>query len=153
MIKRIFAIMILVGLALFLFIQVLPYGRNHSNPSVVQDAPWKSADAHAIAQRACYDCHSNETTWPWYSNIAPLSWQIQRDVVEGRHKLNFSEWGRGEQETEEIAKVIQDGEMPPGKYTVLHPSAKLSPTEKEALLQGIPGMREGMNESEEGESD
>jgi hypothetical protein len=152
MIKKILGILILAGIALFVLIQVLPIGHDHSNPPVVQDAPWRTADAREVAKRACYDCHSNETTWPWYSNIAPLSWQIQRDVVEGRQKLNFSTWGQGEQETEEIAEVIQGEEMPPRTYLVLHPAAKLSPSEKEVLLQGLPGMREGMNESEEDES-
>ncbi|HEX9616335.1 MAG TPA: heme-binding domain-containing protein [Anaerolineales bacterium] len=149
MIKKILGVFFLAGLAIFLFIQVLPFGRDHSNPPVVQDAPWNSADAHAIAQRACYDCHSNETTWPWYSNIAPLSWLIQRDTLEGRRVLNFSVWGRGEQEMDEIAEVIREGEMPPLKYILLHPSARLSTSDKESLLRGLPGLSSEMNENEE----
>jgi hypothetical protein len=152
MIKKILGILILAGVALFVLIQVLPIGRDHRNPPVVQDAPWRTSEARVVAKQACYDCHSNETTWPWYSNIAPLSWQIQRDVVEGRQKLNFSTWGQGEVETGEIGEVIQKGEMPPETYLVLHPSAKLSSSEKEVLLQGLPGMSEGMNGSEEDES-
>ena len=67
----------------------------------------------ALAQRACFDCHSNETKWPWYSTIAPVSWLVQRDVEEGRRGLNFSEWGRPHKEANEAASSVEKGEMPP----------------------------------------
>lgn len=150
MLKKIgIALLIIVGL--FLVIQLVPYGRDHSNPPVVNDAPWGSPEAKAIAQRACYDCHSNETTWPWYSNVAPMSWLAQNDVQEGRRILNFSTWGQGEQETGEIREVVREGAMPPLQYTILHPSANLSAAEKETLLQGLPPGAAG--EAERGEGD
>jgi len=90
-----------------------------------------------LTARACYDCHSNEVRWPWYSNVAPVSWLVQKDVDEGRATLNFSEWGRGEQEAEDSAEKVQNGEMPPRSYLLLHPSAKLSPDERQALIQGL----------------
>jgi mono/diheme cytochrome c family protein len=68
-------------------IQLVPYGRDHINPQVTQESRWDSARTRALAARACFDCHSNETVWPWYSNVAPVSWLIQRDVDEGRRAL------------------------------------------------------------------
>lgn len=121
----------------FFLLQLVPYGRAHSNPPVVAEPAWDSAETRALAQRACYDCHSNEVVWPWYSNVAPASWLVQRDVDEGRAKLNFSEWGRGEQEIEEVYEVISEGEMPPTQYLLLHPAARLSDAEKQALIQGL----------------
>jgi len=148
MIKRIIGIVILAGLALFVVIQLIPFGRNHDNPPVVQDTPWGSPVAEAIARRSCYDCHSNETTWPWYSKVAPMSWLAQNDIREGRRALNFSTWGQGEFELSEIAKVLREGSMPPLQYTLLHPTAKLSASEKETLIQGLPGSTGGFNENE-----
>lgn len=89
-------------------------------------------------KRACGDCHSNETAWPWYSNIAPASWLIASDVNEGRAHLNFSAWTqpRAEGEKPEITDLCQEvtkGEMPPQSYTLLHPQAKLSSPEVAAL--------------------
>lgn len=110
---------------------------DHTNPPVVQEPNWDSPQTRDLAKRACFDCHSNETTWPWYASIPPFSFLIQRDVNEGRSKLNFSEWGSGEAETDEIGEIIREGEMPPTYYTMLHASAKLSEAEKEALIQGL----------------
>ena len=85
----------------------------------------------AILRRACNDCHSNETVWPWYSGIAPGSWLIARDVAKGRKHLNFSEWGRlsddsAENRIGEICQEAQGGSMPPWQYRLLHPKAKLT---------------------------
>ena len=89
-------------------------------------------------KRACNDCHSNQTTWPWYSNIAPVSWLIANDVNEGRVHLNFSNWTQpgAEGETPEIGELcseVQAGKMPLRSYTLLHPQAKLSGQEVAAL--------------------
>jgi hypothetical protein len=127
-------LVILVGVILFGMIQLVPYGRDHTNPPVVQEPNW-DAQTRAIAQKACFDCHSNETVWPWYSNLAPLSWLIQRDVDEGRRYLNFSEWGRWE--VDEVGEVVVEGEMPPAQYFVLHPEAKLTNAEKQTLIQAF----------------
>ena len=140
-------------LALVLLIQLVPYGRNHSNPPVVQELNWDSAQTQALAERACYDCHSNQTVWPWYSNIAPVSWLIQRDVNEGRSILNFSEANRPQEGLEEAGEVIQSGEMPPTYYVWLHPNANLSAAERSQLIQGLTasagGQMEGGNEAGE----
>lgn len=129
-----FAVVLIV---MALAIQLVPYGRDHTNPPVLQEPAWDSPQTRALAQRACFDCHSNETVWPWYSSIAPVSWLTQRDVDEGRAKLNFSEWGRGEQEADEIAEVIREGEMPMPIYLLQHPEARLSAAEKQALIHGL----------------
>lgn len=124
-------------IALLLIIQLIPYGRNHTNPTIAQEPQWDSPQTRALVQRACFDCHSNETVWPWYSNIAPVSWLIQNDVYEGRNRLNFSEWRGRFRELGEIGEVIQEGEMPPPYFTLLHPNAKLSAQEKNDLIQGL----------------
>lgn len=123
-------------LGLFVLIQFVPYGRDHQNPAVVEEPSWDSAQTRDLAVRACFDCHSNETTWPWYSNIAPLSWLVQRDVEEGRDHLNFSEWNR-RQRSGESAETVREGQMPPPYYTVTHPNARLSDSEMQALAQGL----------------
>ena len=137
-ITKILGIIVLIGIVLFALIQLVPYGRNHKNPPVVQEPNW-DAQTRAIAKKACFDCYSNEVTWPWYSHIAPVSWLVQRDVYEGRRKLNFSDWGRGGRETGELAEVIQAGEMPPFQYTLIHTSARLTAAEKQTLIQGLAG--------------
>jgi len=136
-IVKIIGLLVLIGLVLFALIQLVPYGRSHKNPPVVQEPNW-DAQTRAIAQKACFDCHSNAVTWPWYSNIAPVSWLVQRDVDEARRRLNFSDWGNKGLSADEIAEVIQGGEMPPIQYTLIHTSAKLTAAEKQALIQGLP---------------
>lgn len=128
-------VLVLVGA--FLLIQLVPYGRDHANPPVTQAARWSDKDAEQLAQQSCYDCHSNLTEWRWYSNIAPASWLVQKDVDEGREILNFSEWNRGQPDLGEMTEVVNEGEMPPLKYTLPHPSAKLSDSEKATLVRGL----------------
>lgn len=129
-----------------ILIQFVPYGHNHTNPPVVQEPAWDSPQTKALFQRACADCHSNNTNWGWYTNIAPFSWLIQRDVEEGRSRLNLSECGvarpnnRGEEGREgirEAGEVILRGEMPPLQYTLIHPVARLTPSERQALALGL----------------
>jgi mono/diheme cytochrome c family protein len=132
--------MIFAGaVVLFAAIQIIPYGHNHSNPAVLVEPQWNSQQTRDLAVRACFDCHSNQTTWPWYSNIAPISWLIQHDVDEGRSVLNFSEWGSGGRRSREAGEVVLEGEMPPFYFILLHPEAKLSSAEKQALAQGLQG--------------
>jgi cytochrome c551/c552 len=128
----------LLGIAiLVLAIQIVPYGRNHSNPPGRNEPAWDHPETRALARRACFDCHSNETVWPAYANIAPVSWLVEHDVVEGREKLNFSEWQRPQKESKEAAQSVREGEMPPWQYVLLHPEAKLSAEERSALIRGL----------------
>ncbi len=123
---------------MFVLIQAVPYGRDHSNPPVTQEPAWDSAQTRALASRACFDCHSNETKWRWYSNIAPASWLVQRDVDGGRSQFNFSEWNKPQDvDSGDLADSIQGGSMPPWFYILLHSNAKLSPAEKKALIRGL----------------
>jgi hypothetical protein len=129
---------VLIGLIVGgILIQFLPYGHDHTNPPVTAEPQWDSPQTRDLVTRACYDCHSNQTTWPWYSNIAPVSWLIQHDVEEGRSRLNFTEWNRPQRETEDAARQVQRGAMPQSYYVMLHPAANLSPAEKQALIQGL----------------
>lgn len=121
----------------FLVIQAIPYGRDHGNPQARTEPDWDSQQTRDLAVAACFDCHSNETHWPWYSNIAPISWLVQHDVDAGRDKLNFSEWDRPQAEADEAAEVVDEGEMPPWQYKLLHPKARLSSAERQALVRGL----------------
>ena len=124
-------------LVLFLHQRQLQRGRNHTNPPVRMEPPWDSPDTRDLAVRACFDCHSNQTVWPWYSSIAPFSWLVQSDVDEGRKKVNYSEWDRPQEEAEDSAETVQEETMPPWYYAILHPQAKLSSAERQALIRGL----------------
>jgi mono/diheme cytochrome c family protein len=122
---------------LALGVQFVPYGHGRSNPPVLQEPEWDRPSTRALVARACFDCHSNETRWPWYSQVAPVSWLVREHVEEGRDKLNFSEWNRSNQEADEAAEAVSKGEMPLASYLLLHPSARLSPDEKRAIIRGL----------------
>jgi hypothetical protein len=134
-IRKTLLIILGVVIAGFFLLQLVPYGRNHQNPPVTNPYQWNDPQAEQIARRACYDCHSNETIWPWYSSIAPGSWLIQKDVDEGRLYVNFST-SQGVS-AGEIGEMVQEGEMPPPQYLLLHPTARLSTAEKSTLVNGI----------------
>jgi hypothetical protein len=127
----------LAGLVVFGAIQLVPYGRDHTNPPVLAEPQWDSPVTADLVDRACNDCHSNHTRWPWYSNVAPASWFVYRDVIQGREELNLSEMGREDNETGKAAETVEDGEMPPFRYTVNHPEARLDGTERQALIRGL----------------
>jgi len=135
-----------------LVIQVVPFGRDHANPPVVAEPSWDSAQTRELTVRACFDCHSNETVWPWYSTVAPVSWLVQRDVDEGREHLNYSEWNRT-QEGEESAETVREGSMPPSFYSLTHPGARLTDAELAALANGLAATFGGESGSEEGEAE
>jgi hypothetical protein len=133
--KRAIVILFLVGLVGLLVIQLVPYGRDHANPPVVSEPTWDSAATRATAVIACFDCHSNQTVWPWYSNIAPMSWLVQRDVDEGRKHMNFSTWTSGQEV--DPAEMVSSGKMPPFQYLLAHPEASLSDADKAAFIKGL----------------
>ena len=91
---RLFLRLVAIVAVVLLAIQLVPYGRDHTNPRTVQEIKWNTPATRALAQERCFACHSNLTDWPWYTNIAPVSWLTQHDVEDGRAKLNFSEWQR-----------------------------------------------------------
>ena len=119
-------------------IQFVPYGRNHANPPLQQEPAWDAPGTREFFSRACGDCHSNETIWPSYSNVAPVSWLVQHDVEHGRKMFNVSEWGRsGKNKGNEAAEQFREGEMPPWFYMPLHSQARLKPEERKQLAAGL----------------
>jgi hypothetical protein len=95
-----------------------------------------------VLVRACGNCHSNQTDWPWYSHVPPVSWWIARHVREGREKLDFSEWEtysirQKRDKLESMCGLISTGRMPPRTYAVMHPEAKLTDEDKEAVCAWV----------------
>lgn len=129
--KRIFLIL----LGVFLILQFFPVER--TNPPVTSEIQTKP-EIKEVLKRSCYDCHSNETVWPTYSYLFPASLLISHHVDEGREELNFSKFGllserKQNKKIYEIWEQVDEGEMPPRDYLLLHPSAKLSDKDKEIL--------------------
>jgi len=120
----------------FALIQVIPYGGDHQNPPVTAEPHWDSPQTRALFQRACFDCHSNESVWPWYSHVAPVSWLVANDVFSGRSHLNFSQWNQPQHHAADVANEVRSGDMPLWYYLPMHPAARLSPAEKQALIAG-----------------
>jgi hypothetical protein len=127
----------LVGVGVVALIQLVPYGRDHANPPVTGEPRWRSRRVRELAAEACFDCHSNETRWPWYSQVAPASWLLQRDVDEGREDLNLSEWDRPQEKADEAGETVRAGEMPPLRYVLAHPAARLGEHDKRILARGL----------------
>jgi hypothetical protein len=135
--KRVAALGFSVLALAFLAIQLVPIRR--SNPPVEAEVP-AAEEVRSILRRACYDCHSNETRWPWYSRVAPVSWLVAHDVREGREKLNFSTWNRLSTKKQvealhESWEEVEEGEMPPWFYLPPHPDAQLSTRDRAALRE------------------
>ena len=121
--------------AVLIVIQLVPVSR--TNPPVTGEirAP---EEVMNILKKSCYDCHSNETVWPWYSHVAPVSWLVAHDVDEGREEMNLSEWDsysekKKRKKIEEIWEEIEEGEMPLWYYTLIHPDDKLTEQEKRTI--------------------
>jgi hypothetical protein len=136
MLRKIFTWAAIVSGVVFVAIQFVPYGRDHTNPPVQTEPQWDSARTRELAVESCYSCHSNETEWPWYSNIAPMSWLTQRDVDAGREEFNFSELEDGG-DSDDAAESVADGDMPPLRYVLANLSARLTSEEKRALIEGL----------------
>lgn len=105
-----------------------------------------SPEVAALLTSACYDCHSNTTSYPWYSNLAPISWWLKHHVNEGREHLNFSVWSdysaeRKAHKLEEMEEEVKEGEMPMESYTITHGDAKLSLSQREELVKFISSLR------------
>ena len=132
--KLVVPVVLLIGL-----IQLVPYGRAHSNPAPTKTARFTSAAARQIVANACADCHSYRTTWPWYTNVAPVSWLVQNDVDGGRRALNFSRWDTAQPALAVVVDKVSSDEMPPLKYKLMpnHAKARLSDAEKRRLIAGL----------------
>lgn len=120
--------------------QLVPYGCTHPNPPTIAEPAWSSARTRDLALRACFNCHSNETKWPWYSDIAPVSWVVQFDVDGARNIINFSEWNREYPLAMYAGQRVREGMMPPYKYRLAHPEANLTSAETAELARGLDAM-------------
>lgn len=146
MLRVVKRILIAIGVivALFGLMQLVPFGRDHSNPPVLAEPRWSSPATRELAVRACFDCHSNQTRWPWYAHVAPFSWVTQRHVHIGRSVLNFSEWQPEWAErfplAEQSSSQVLRTEMPPRSYRMLHPEAQLTRAERIQLARGLHEM-------------
>ena len=127
------------------FVIIQFYRLPKTNPAI---DPSQTIESHlnvspataAILDRSCNDCHSNKTRWPWYTNVAPVSWFVIGHVNDGRQDLNFSNWGSYDKNKQsrrlrEMCEMVQDGVMPLSSYTPLHPGSKLSDEDKKALCE------------------
>ena len=126
------------GLAVIvlLLLQALPF-LQPDNPSVVNEPVWDRPETRILAKRACFDCHSNETVWPWYAKVAPMSWLVVYDVRKGRSEFNFSDWHAGDMSGRKADEEIRSGKMPLPRYLLLHPEARLTEAEKAELRTGL----------------
>lgn len=120
---------------------------------VVQSHLEVPARVEELLRNSCYDCHSNETAWPWYAAVAPASWLVVRDTNKGRRHLNFSEWGdyppgKADHKLEEIIEYVEDGSMPLPIYLPLHPEAKLEDSDRQLLMQWARQQREALPETD-----
>jgi hypothetical protein len=142
-VRRLFKVF-LVALAcivgVFALMQLVPYGRTHSNPPVIQEPQWDSPHVRELAVRACFNCHSNETAWPWYAKLAPFSWVVQFDVEVARSVVNFSEWNRPYDLAPYSGPSVMTGNMPPLKYRMAHREADLTLAEAHELARGLDAM-------------
>ncbi len=151
MVKKI--LMYAVGglLVIFIGLQFVPVEKE--NPP--ENGPLQvRADIAPILERSCYDCHSNKTVWPWYSNIAPVSWLVEVDVLDGRSDLNFSEWGtyptkRKIHKLDGVIEKVESKEMPLPKYLYMHSDAELSDEQIEAVAAWADSLMVVLEESEE----
>jgi hypothetical protein len=131
------SIALLIGLFLAGLAQLIRPAIVDNNPAVVSTPSWPDPQVEALARRACFDCHSNETIWPWYAHVAPVSWFIANDVAEGRQRLNFSDWTARRRETGELSRVVSAGRMPPVYYIWMHADANLTSAERAQLADGF----------------
>lgn len=153
--KTLKVVKVVKGASIALFILLLGaqvFRPERTNPAVdeaktIQSRLHVPANVDAILKRACYDCHSNQTRWPWYSNVAPVSWWLVDHVNHGRSHLNFSEWDqydakKAAHHLEEICEEVEAGAMPLPSYLPMHPQARLSAEEVRALCDWASAERQ-----------
>ncbi|MEO8395796.1 MAG: heme-binding domain-containing protein [Chloroflexota bacterium] len=134
--------------ALVIIVQIIPWGSvfpafAQTNPPVSTQIQWDSPRTERLVRSACYDCHSNETVWPWYAKITPVSWLVAHDTNEGRQNLNFSTQSADQINPNELIEQIQRGDMPKSPYPLMHPDAALSTEQKADLIAGLQASLHG----------
>ena len=134
--KRVFIGIVIACAVVDIGLQLVPLSR--TNPPVTREVRWNAPETRALAQRACFDCHSNLTVWPWYSHVAPVSLFVVNHVSDGRRRLNFSTWDQPQRaKMEDVEDQITRGEMPIDNYTWMHPASRLTPDERRQLIDGL----------------
>jgi len=146
--------LILLLVVLLVIAQLVPYPPAE-NPPPGEEVP-APAEVRTILRTSCYDCHSNETVWPWYSNVIPTKWLVRNHVREGRGHLNFSSWEvyppeRAARKLEEVVEMVEGGEMPLQSYERMHPGAELTSEEAARLMDWARSLRESSGGGEAGE--
>ncbi|HRP64129.1 MAG TPA: heme-binding domain-containing protein [Phycisphaerales bacterium] len=142
MLKKLIIRVLLVAAVLFIAIQFVPVDRSNPPVTGTVDAP---VPVMHVLRTSCFDCHSNETHWPWYSYVAPVSWLVARDVREGREELNFSHWDRYDPQkrakiAEESYEEVAEGKMPMWIYTAIHRDARVTDEELALLREWAQSM-------------
>ena len=143
--QRFLGVVLIATIGTFLAIQLVPYGKSHSNGAVTGEPLWANSETRDLMARACFGCHSNEVEYPAYASVAPISWVVQSHVDEGRQRVNYSEFAQHPRAARDTLRVIENGSMPPFYYTMFgrHPEAKLTKEELATLIAGIkatPGL-------------
>ena len=152
---RVLKIMLIVGIILFAGMQLIRPAR--TNPPVDESQTifvrtQMTPQVAAILNRSCNDCHSNKTIWPWYANVAPISWWLTNHVNEGRRNLDYSEWAksaadRQDRKLRQMCDEVTDGNMPLSSYLPMHPKARLSEEDKKTLCDWTATERERLSNS------
>lgn len=140
--------LVVSGLVVFGLIQLVPYGRDRTQPPITGEPQWASAETRTLMVRACYHCHASEVEYPAYASIAPSSWAVQSHIAGGRSEVNYQQFATDPGNADETIRVIRDGSMPPAYFTRfgLNPEAALTDEEKATLIAGLektPGMSGG----------
>lgn len=135
--KKIGTVVLIVLSVAFVSIQFIPDTLPRENPPVSGEPKWDSPETRATFFKTCADCHSNETKFPWYSTIAPVSWMIDNDVKNGRKHFNISEWDKRQRGGDEAAEQVRRGAMPIGPFLLMHPDANLNVEEKKKFVDGL----------------
>jgi mono/diheme cytochrome c family protein len=139
----------LSALVVGLIIQAVPYGWDTDNPPGIAEPAWDSPRTRELVVKACFDCHSNEVDYPWYSRLALVSWAVQSHVEAGRNAVNYSEWNRYQKKADESAETVEEASMPPWYYTLVRPGL-LSDVEKQDLIRGLEAT---LGRDDEGDDD
>jgi hypothetical protein len=137
--------LVVSGLVVFGLIQLVPYGRDRTQPPITGEPQWASAETRTLMVNACYHCHASEVEYPAYASIAPSSWAVQSHINSGRSKVNYQQFATDPGAADETIEVIRDGSMPPAYFTRFgnNPEAALTDEQRATLIAGLektPGM-------------
>ena len=146
-IVKIIALILLVG---FVGIQFVPTDLNQSDTVPKTDfllVNNTQENISALLQESCYDCHSNNTEYPWYNKVQPVAWFLEDHINEGKEELNFNEWDaysnrRKNSKLKSIISQVKDDEMPLASYTLIHKDAKLSNSQKTLIIDYMKNLKE-----------